>query len=338
MAVIEELKERETRQNEINDILYIGSKRGMEGKMIKKLGVRFEGVSCGKLRRYFSWENFKDFFRVPKGIYEAFKMLRKYNPELIFSKGGYVAVPVVVAAWILRIPVVAHESDVAPGLANKISFRVAKKICLSFEDTKKYLKKSWKKKAAVTGTPIRKSILKGDVDNGRKFCGFDSYRPVILAMGGSQGAMQINDLVKGALDELLKRYQVVHIVGKGNLDLGIHKKGYKQFEYIDKEIADVYAMSKLIISRAGANSLAEIGVLGKKAVIIPLGTAGSRGEQVMNAKTFSKKFPWSVLSGDIKVEDFVKAIELAFKNQKGKNLEMENGVEKIVKILFDLID
>ncbi|MFC1616118.1 undecaprenyldiphospho-muramoylpentapeptide beta-N-acetylglucosaminyltransferase [Patescibacteria group bacterium] len=341
MAVIEELRRRENEgalhhggQGERVDILYIGSKRGMEKKMIKKIDVRFEGISCGKLRRYFSWENFKDFFRVPVGFFQAIGILRKYNPEVVFSKGGFVGVPVVMAAWVLRIPVVVHESDMEPGLANKISFRFANKICLSFEESKKFLKKSWKKKAEVTGTPIRKSIMDGDEDKGRKFCGFDKYRPVVLVMGGSLGAQQINELVRGSLDELLKKFQIVHICGKGKLDMGIHKKGYKQFEYLNKELADVYSITELIISRAGANSLAEIAVLGKRAVIIPLGMEGSRGEQIDNARSYSKKYAWSILNGEIASEDFVKAVEMAYKNKVNK-VKMENGVENVIDVLRD---
>lgn len=200
---------------------------------MEKLGIDFEGITCGKLRRYFSWENFLDFFRVPIGIVQAYKILKRYKPVVVFSKGGYVSFPVTVAAWKLKIPVILHESDVVPGLANRLSMKFARKICISFEETKNYLSKKLLKKTVYTGNPVRKSIFEGSREKGLKFTGLNEYRPIILVMGGSQGATQINKLVRSTLDELLKKFQIIHIAGRGNIDIGIHKTGYKQYEYID---------------------------------------------------------------------------------------------------------
>lgn len=318
------------------EILYIGAKDGVEKKMVEKVGVEFRGVACGKLRRYFSLQNFVDIFKVPVGTWEALKILREVKPNVIFSKGGFVSVPVVLAAKKLGIPVILHESDLVPGLANKICARYAKKICISFEESKEFFEKFAKKGARIiyTGNPIRKNVVKGKKDAGYKLTGFDHHRPVVLIMGGSQGAQQINDLVRASLDELLKKFQIVHIRGRGNLDISLHKKGYVQYEYLDEQMKDVYAMCEMIVSRGGANSLAEIALLRKKALIIPLGTAGSRGDQIDNAKIFSRKFGWSILSGDISREDFIGAIESAYRGKVNKVEDFKNGVDEIVKLIL----
>jgi UDP-N-acetylglucosamine--N-acetylmuramyl-(pentapeptide) pyrophosphoryl-undecaprenol N-acetylglucosamine transferase len=330
MAVIEELRKRE-----IAEIKYIGSKNGPEKKMIEKMGIDFEGITCGKLRRYFSFENFVDMFRVPIGIFHAYRILKNYKPEIVFSKGGYVSFPVTVAAWKLKIPVILHESDVIPGLANKLSMKFAKKICISFEETKNYLPKKFLKKTVITGNPVRESIFGGGRENGFKFTGLNEHRPIILVIGGSQGATQINHLVRSSLDELLKKFQIVHSVGRGNLDIGIHKSGYRQYEFIDENLRDIYAISDLVVSRGGANSLAEIALLKKKAVILPLSFA-SRGDQIENSRIFVRKFGWAMLSGDVSVKDFIDAIFLAFHNQtKIFGTELENGTTAIVDLILN---
>lgn len=217
--------------------------------MIEKIDVRFKEISCGKLRRYFSLENFVDVFRVIRGVGQAKKILADFKPDVVFSKGGYVSLPVVIAASRLGVPVVLHESDVTPGLANKIAMRLADKICLSFEETKEFLKKSFVEKSIVTGNPVREGILKGDAREGYKLTKFDDYRPVILVIGGSQGAAQINELVRGSLKYLLDRYQVVHLVGRGNIDIGLTRKGYVQYEFLNEPLKDVYAMAELIVTK-----------------------------------------------------------------------------------------
>ncbi len=312
--------------------MYIGSKDGPEKKMIQKASVFFRAIPCGKLRRYFDWKNFMDVFRVIKGVSEAKKILAEFKPDKVFSKGGYVSLPVTIAAHQLKIPVILHESDFTPGLANKIAMRLADKICLSFEETKNFLKPKYAEKAVFTGNPVRKWILKGNAEAGFKFTKLNDYRPVILVIGGSQGAQQINNLVRESLDELLKRYQIVHVTGRGNLDIGIHKTGYVQYEYIDEQLPDVYAMSDIVVTRGGANSLFEIALMKKKALIVPL-AMGSRGDQLENAKYFVREMGWSMLAGDIERKDFVDGVELAFRNEVNRSARVENGVEKVVNLL-----
>lgn len=330
MAVIEGLKSHPD-----VEIKYIGSNNGPEKNLVIKAGVEFRGIYCGKLRRYFSWQNFVDFFKVPVGIIQAYRVLKEWHPDVVFGKGGYVSFPVCVAAWKLNIPLIIHESDVMPGLANRLSMKFAKTICISFEETKKFLPENLLKKVVLTGNPVRESIFQGDKESGMKFLGFDEYRPVILVMGGSQGAMQINTLVRANLDELVKKFQIAHVVGRGNLNIGIHKDGYKQYEYLDENLKDVFAASDLVVSRGGANSLAEIAILGKKAIILPLSTDGSRGDQIENTRVFVKKLGWSMLAGNINKEEFLNAVFMAFHNQTRINgNEFPNGTKAIVDLIL----
>lgn len=329
LAVIEEL-----RKNGDVELLYIGAAGGVEKKMMEKSGVDFRAVSCGKWRRYFSLENFSDLFKTPLGVWQAWKVLRKFRPDVVFSKGGFVSVPVVVAASLIGVPIILHESDVVPGLANKICARYADKICLSFEESRKYLEK-FGERLVVTGNPVRSFLADGDREKAYKFTGLDKHRPVILVMGGSQGAEQINQLVRAGLEELLKRFQIVHIRGRGNLDISLKKKGYVQYEYLEQQMADIYAMCEMVVSRGGANSLAEIAFLKKRALIIPLGTEASRGDQIENAKVFVRKFGWGMLGGDISGEDFVKGVEMAYENEFSGE-EFEDGTGKIVELIVGL--
>jgi len=274
-----------------------------------------------------------DFFRVPAGIVQAFFIIKKFKADKVFSKGGYVSLPVVIAAKLLSVPVILHESDLSPGLANKIAAKFASKICLSFEESKKYFKKFANKKVLFTGSPIRNEILEGNIKDGYKFTKLDKFRPIILIMGGSQGAAQINKLVIDSLDQLLKKFQIIHLVGRGNLNISIHKRGYTQYEFLNEQLKDVYAISELIISRAGANSLFEIAALKKKAIIIPLSTNSSRGDQIENARIFIKKYGWSVLQGKVNCDDFIKAIEFAQMNQ----FEIKEPTINATKAIVDLL-
>lgn len=317
------------------EVLYIGSKGGMEKKMVEDVGIRYAGVSCGKLRRYFSVENFVDFFKVPFGLFQARRILKEFEPDVVFSKGGYVSVPVVIAARWLKIPVIVHESDISPGLANKICFKFAEKICVSFEETLAYLPKKFSKKAQYTGSPVREEILEGDSETGHQLTKFDKHRPVVLFIGGSQGAQQINELIRASLDELLKKFQIVHIVGKGNLDIGVNKRGYVQYEFLGKELADVYAMSEMVVTRGGANALAELALLKKKVLVIPLSGEASRGDQMENAQLFVRKFGWSMISGDISREDFINNIMLTFNNELPYDVKYKNGLKTIVDLILN---
>lgn len=268
-------------------IHYIGSLDGIEKEIISNVpDITYHGIPCGKLRRYFSWKNFTDPFRIIKGYGEAKKLIKQINPEVVFSKGGFVSVPVVAAAHARKVPVVSHESDITMGLANKLSKRYATHICLTFPDV---LKEIQPPVGIYTGSPIRAELYTGDAEKGRAFLGFD-HKPVLLMMGGSLGAQAINIALRAALPELLKEMNVVHLCGKGNLDESLkNTKGYAQFEYINKELADIMALSDYILSRAGSNSIHEFLALKKPMLLVPLPLSASRGDQILNANSFAKR-------------------------------------------------
>ena len=269
------------------EISYIGSYNGIEKSLIEAEGIPYYGISTGKLRRYIDPKNLSDPFRVVKGIFEARKLMKKIRPDIVFSKGGFVAVPVVLAAKHCRIPVIIHESDMTPGLANKICIPYASKVCCNFPETLSSLPEG---KAVVTGTPIRTELREGNAERGYSFTGLSQDKPVILVMGGSLGSVNVNNHVREALPELLKQYQVVHLCGKGNLDHSLdHTDGYRQYEYIKEELPDLFAMADLIISRAGANAICEISTLAIPNLLIPLSANASRGDQILNARSFEKQ-------------------------------------------------
>ena len=279
------------------EVTYIGSKNGIEKNLIADFGLPYVGISTGKLRRYFDVKNFTDPFRVINGFREARKFLKKYKPDVVFSKGGFVSVPVVRAAGSLHIPCVIHESDMTPGLANKLCFHAAKKICCNFPETLEMLPSG---KAVLTGTPIRGELFTGDREKGLAICGFSDDKPVLMVMGGSQGAVSVNNAVRGNLDELLKRFQVVHLCGKGHLDASLEKtEGYRQFEYVKEDLKHLFAAADLLISRAGANAICEILALGKPSLLIPLPTKGSRGDQILNAQSFAEQGFSEVLEDEL---------------------------------------
>ena len=197
------------------EIHYIGSYHGIERKLIEQYHIPYYGISSGKLRRYFDWKNFSDPFKVIKGYSQARSILKKLKPDVLFSKGGFVSVPVVMAAKHRKIPAIIHESDITPGLANKLAIPHAYKVCCNFPETLEYLPSE---KAVLTGSPIRRELLSGNRQNGLSYCHFQSGKPVILIMGGSSGSQFINEMVRSILPELLKTYQVIHLCGKDNLD------------------------------------------------------------------------------------------------------------------------
>ena len=271
-------------------ISYIGSYDGMERKLIEDLGIPYYGISSGKLRRYFDPKNFSDPFRVVKGYFEAKKLLKKLKPNVVFSKGGFVSVPVVLAAKACKVPALIHESDMTPGLANKLCIPSAATVCCNFPETVKCLPEN---KAVLTGTPIRQELLSGDAREGLKFCGFNAAKPVILVIGGSLGSVAVNNAVRSILPELLKDFQVIHLCGKDKLDASLNgTEGYVQFEYIKDELPDLFAAADLIISRAGANAICEISALAKPNILIPLSANASRGDQILNAVTTEIPFLW----------------------------------------------
>ena len=268
------------------EISYIGSHNGIEKELLAQTGIPYYGIATGKFRRYFSLQNFTDPFRVIRGLFDAAAILRKLRPDVVFSKGGFVSVPVTIGAWLNRIPVILHESDLTPGLANKLSLPFATTICATFPESLKHLPA---KKGILTGNPIRSELLNGSREVGLAFCGFSAQRPVLAVMGGSLGSKVLNRMLRAILPQLLQDYQVVHICGKGNVEPDLEQPGYRQFEFIGAELPQVLAAADFCLSRAGANFIFELLALKKPTLLIPLSRAASRGDQILNARSFEKQ-------------------------------------------------
>ena len=269
------------------EISYIGSYEGIERKLIEEMGIPYYGIASGKLRRYFDLKNFTDPFRVLKGFSQAKKLMKQLKPDVVFSKGGFVTVPVVIAAGKCKIPAIIHESDMTPGLANKLCLSSATKICCNFPETVDSLPKD---KAVLTGTPIRRELMNGNREDGRAFCGFTSEKPVMMVIGGSLGAASVNENIRKILPSLLEKFQVIHLCGKGKVDEAlVGTDGYVQYEYIQQELPDLFALADIVISRAGANAICEIKELAKPNLLIPLSAKASRGDQILNARSFEKQ-------------------------------------------------
>lgn len=320
------------------EIEYIGSYEGIEKTLTADYGLTYYGIATGKLRRYFDVKNFTDPFRVIKGFLQASKLMKKIKPDVVFSKGGFVSVPVVVAAGRRHIPVIIHESDMTPGLANKISFKYATKICCNFPETVNNLPKD---KAVHTGSPIRKELFSGDREKAKAFCGFKDDKPVIMVMGGSLGALAVNRAVRNILPRLLNDFNVIHLCGKGKLDESFkNTEGYVQFEYISDELKDLFALTSLIISRAGANAICEIAALGIPNILIPLPADASRGDQILNAQSFEKQ-GFSVMMDEHKLTDesLYETVMSVYNNRDSFIQAMKNSNQTdAVKIITDLID
>ena len=297
------------------EIHYIGSYNGIERRLIETASIPYDGISSGKLRRYFDLKNFSDPLRVLKGYFEARKLMKKYKPDIVFSKGGFVAVPVVLAAKHYKVPVIIHESDMTPGLANKICIPAASKVCCNFPETLKYLPED---KAVLTGSPIREELLHGDRLAGLQYAHLSADRPVILIIGGSLGSVTVNQAVRSILPQLLKTYQVIHICGKGNLDESlIGTEGYVQYEYVDKPLRHLFAAADLIISRAGANAICEISALAKPNILIPLSANASRGDQILNARSFERQGYSKVLEEEsVNAQTLQSAIREVYENRQ----------------------
>lgn len=297
------------------EVSYIGSYDGIEKKLITDFDIPYYGIATGKLRRYLDVKNLTDPFRVIKGFGEARKYLKKINPDIVFSKGGFVSVPVVRAAATLHIPCIIHESDMTPGLANKMCIPVAQKVCCNFPETVTMLPKD---KAVLTGSPIREELTKGDKIAALDMCNFTANKPVIMVIGGSLGAASVNQAVRDALPRLLQDFQVVHICGKDKIDnMLLHTEGYVQFEYVKAELKDLFAMADVVISRAGANSICELLALKKPNLLVPLSASSSRGDQILNAKSFESQGYSMVIGDDDLSPDLLveKVTELYFTRQ-----------------------
>ena len=269
------------------DISYIGSYNGIEKKLITEQGIPYYGIATGKLRRYLDIKNLTDPFRVIKGCIEARQLMKKLKPDVVFSKGGFVSVPVVYAAHREHIPIIIHESDMTPGLANRLCIPYASKVCCNFPETVSMIPDN---KGVLTGTPIRAELSRGNRQSGLDLCHFTSNKPVIMVIGGSLGALHVNEAIRAILPRLLERFQVVHLCGKGKVDESFYSTtGYYQFEYIDKELKDLFAASDIVVSRAGANAIFELLSLHKPNLLIPLPAGASRGDQILNAESFKKQ-------------------------------------------------
>lgn len=327
------------------EIHYVGTKGGIERSIIQQdpttRHLPYHTIAAGKLRRYFSLKNVTDVFRVAMGCLQSAYILFRLKPDVVFAKGGFVSVPVLVGAWLNRIPAVGHESDITPGLANRLALPLVDKICYTFPESAEQLPRD---KAIHTGTPIRLELFDGRADDGRQMCGFSSAKPVILVMGGSLGAKSINSIVRQVLPDLLERFQVCHICGRDNIDRSlIGTSGYRQFDYVGDGLADLFAMSDVVISRAGANALFELLALRKPNLLIPLSRTASRGDQILNAESFAKKGFSQVLSEEeLTPESLLARLRATYDARHDMiramdNSSMRNGVLPIIEVIQSLV-
>lgn len=322
------------------DIQYIGSYTGIEKELIEPFGIPYHGISSGKLRRYFSVQSFTDPFRVLKGFREAHKLIRQLKPDVIFSKGGFVSVPVVLAGKRCKVPVIIHESDMTPGLANKIAIPSAAKVCCNFPETLKSLPEG---KAVLTGSPIRQELLSGNKIAAMDMCHFTSDKPVILVIGGSLGAVAVNNAVREALPELLKDFQIIHLCGKGKMDESLKDvEGYCQFEYIKNELRNLFALADIVISRAGANAICELLALHKPNLLIPLSANASRGDQILNARSFERQgFSLVLEEEQLTKETLLNAVKTLYENRTTfinsmKNSGQQDSIGTIIKLIEEV--
>lgn len=320
------------------EVHYIGTAEGIEKKIVgTRDDVIYHEIAWGKLRRYFSWRNFTDPFRVMKGYRQSRRIIRQLKPDVLFSKGGFVSVPVVAAAR-GRCPVIAHESDYTPGLANRLAARFATKICVSFTDTLQYVPK---RKGVHTGTPIRPELYKGSREKGLAFTGLSGKKPVLLMVGGSLGAQAVNDALRQALPLLLPDFDVVHLCGSGKSEPNLSVSGYVQYEYINEEMADLLAMADVVLSRAGANAVFELLALKKPMVLVPLTAKSSRGDQLLNANYFeSRGYAKTLLQSDMTPVTLSEAIHAVYRDRDAYQKAMESaqnvdGTQPILNLIFE---
>lgn len=323
------------------EISYVGSYNGIEKKLMEEQGVPYTGISSGKLRRYFDPKNFSDPFKVLKGFSEANRLMKEQKPDVLFSKGGFVSVPVVLAARRHHIPAIIHESDMTPGLANKICIPAATKVCCNFPETLDYLPE---KKAVLTGSPIRQELLTGDRLRALRFTGLSANRPVILVMGGSLGAAAVNDAIRNILPELLKEFQVIHLCGKGKVDPTLeHLDGYVQYDYIKGELKDLFALADIVVSRAGANAICELLALRKPSLLIPLSAHASRGDQILNARSFERQgFSLVMEEEEVTGETLLAAVRRLYETRSSlvdamSRSTQTDSIETIIQLIEDAV-
>lgn len=312
-------------------VVYIGSYEGIERELIKKYDkVKYYPIHTGKLRRYFSWQNFVDMMKIPFGILEALWIVFKEQPNIVFSKGGFVSFPVVVAGFLCGKPVLMHESDVTPGLSNKMSLPFVSKFFTTFQDTVKYVKKP--SKLEYIGPVLSDRLKNGDTKKALELCGFSNQKPILMFMGGSLGAKSINDAVRQNLKELLKNYQIIHLCGKGQTDLNYQEKGYIQFDYVDSELKDLLKAADVVFSRSGSNAIFELLSEHKPMILVPLSGKASRGEQMLNAKSFQKKGYAEIITDDElgNTQKFFDVIQKVYQNRDQYRLAMEKSDFKAI--------
>ena len=320
------------------DINYTGTRSGIEDRLITREGVPFYPISAGKFRRYLDIRNLTDVFRIGAGFFQSTLLLLKLRPDIVFSKGGFVSCPVVWAAWLLRIPVVIHESDLTPGLANRISLPFAKKVCYSFPETAAHVPG---KKSVHTGLPVRETLHLGIAAEGKRICEFQNNKPVILIMGGSQGSAIINKTLRDALPNLLGEFNACHICGKGNL--GDVQNGYRQFEYVRDDLPHLFAMTDVFVGRSGATTLFELLALKKPGLLIPLGAGASRGDQILNAQSFARQgFSEVLMQDDLTPATLTGGIKKVFANRRLMVAAMEqcrvpNGISAVIGVIRGVV-
>jgi len=308
-------------------VTYIGSYGGIEKDLVKKFEqIEYKAIQTGKLRRYFSWKNLVDALRIPIGIIQAVGLVLQQKPNVIFSKGGFVSFPVVVAGFLCGVPVVMHESDVTPGLANKMSLPFVSKFFTTFEDTIKYVKD--KSKVDCVGPVISDRFKGGNKKRALSILQFKEDKPIIMFMGGSLGAKSLNEAVRKNIAALLQKYQVIHLCGKGQEDASIQFDGYRQFEYVDKELKDFMKAADIVISRAGSNAIFELLSQNKPMVLVPLPVGSSRGEQMLNAKSFQAKGYCEIIADEdlIHSQIFMETVDKVYKNKDKYISAMKNNI------------
>ena len=333
LAIANKIKEKEPN----SEIMFIGTTRGLENDLVPRAGYELKTIEAYGLSKKVSIENIKKMIKTFKGYGEAKKIIKELKPDVIFSKGGFVSVPVVIAGKQCKVPTIIHESDMTPGLANKLAIPSATKVCCNFPETLSHLPKE---KAVLTGSPIRKELMLGDRKKALDFCGLTEEKPILLIMGGSQGSVIVNNAVRAILPELLKEFSIIHLCGKGKVEQSLlGQKGYVQFEYIQKELNDLFALADIILSRAGANAICEILALRKPNLLIPLSVNASRGDQILNARSFERQgFSMVLEEEEIKDTVLLDAIRKLYKEKDAyidamKKSSQQDSIETILELI-----
>tara|TARA_B100000315_G_scaffold236949_1_gene253275 strand:+ start:3960 stop:5036 length:1077 start_codon:yes stop_codon:yes gene_type:complete len=318
---------------------FIGSHSGLEQRLVEGMGVRYHGITTGKLRRYFSVANLVDAFRVLGGCWQAFRMLGRISPDVVFSKGGFVSFPVVIAAWLRRIPVVAHESDYSPGLANRLSMPFIEVLCTNFLET---CPARFKGRVVHSGTPVRRELMEGSAVRARERLGVPPDRGVLVVTGGSLGADALNAVVREALDALLKGFDVVHVCGEGKAT-GLKQRGYHEFEYVGEGWGDLLAAADVVVSRAGANALFELLTLAKPMLLVPLPARASRGDQIENAE-FARVHGYAevIAESELDAASLCECVEKIFRARPDwlrslERFERPQAEVRLVQVLDDVL-